>query len=73
LSLDAALTYHKELTDTHNEGSYFDMGLNNPYSRASNKGAATALLGRQRILRCLLRALVDGYLFREGHLEYEHS
>ncbi|MFN0165356.1 MAG: carboxypeptidase regulatory-like domain-containing protein [Bryobacteraceae bacterium] len=43
LSIDAALTYHKELTDSHNEGSYFDMGLNDPYNRASNKGPATAL------------------------------
>jgi hypothetical protein len=42
-SLDAALTYHKELTDTFNEGSYWDSALNNPFDRSADKGPASAL------------------------------
>jgi hypothetical protein len=43
LLVDAAFTYHKELTDTHTEGSYFDTGLNDPYNHSAEKGPATGL------------------------------
>lgn len=46
LSVDAGFTYHKELTDAHNDGGYFQdqtFGSSDPFNRSRDKGLASGL------------------------------